>query len=119
MLNHLRFQENTIESEEHEVKCKMNEQDKIKQKRQFMKENKKPNEEKIRRSCLKQKVSKKKKITKTCSLCLDDLISDAEEEAEKNIGCDLCPRWFHLSCTELSALTYSEAADRAYKCNFC
>ncbi|KAJ8953423.1 hypothetical protein NQ318_023540 [Aromia moschata] len=47
-------------------------------------------------------------------------ISDAEEEAERNIGCDFCPRWFHLKCcTELKDLPYSVAAERDYKCDIC
>lgn len=55
-----------------------------------------------------QNALKKKKIT--CSMCEDELVSDAEEEGEKNIGCDFCARWYHLHCTELNALPYSLAA---------
>lgn len=31
-----------------------------------------------------------------CAVCEEDLDSDAEMENEKNVGCDLCARWFHL-----------------------
>ncbi|KAK9751722.1 hypothetical protein QE152_g4791 [Popillia japonica] len=54
-----------------------------------------------------------------CSLCEDDLYSDTEEDSEKNIGCDYCPRWYHLRCTEFAACTYDEVATRDFTCDVC
>ncbi|KAJ8934354.1 hypothetical protein NQ314_013395 [Rhamnusium bicolor] len=49
-----------------------------------------------------------------CSACEEDLISDVEDEEEKNIGCDKCPRWFHMKCTEFLGMSYDEAASKEY-----
>ncbi|KAJ8935022.1 hypothetical protein NQ314_013047 [Rhamnusium bicolor] len=49
----------------------------------------------------------------------EELISDIEEDDEKNIGCDKCTRWFHLRCTELCGMTYTEAATKDYLCFAC
>ncbi|KAJ8933362.1 hypothetical protein NQ314_014077 [Rhamnusium bicolor] len=54
-----------------------------------------------------------------CGVCADDLISDAEEDGDKNIGCDLCTKWFHLKCTEFAGLLYDEVATKAFLCSFC
>lgn len=35
-----------------------------------------------------------------CSACNEALVSDIEDDDEKNIGCDECPRWYHMKCTE-------------------
>ncbi|KAJ8953396.1 hypothetical protein NQ318_023513, partial [Aromia moschata] len=51
-----------------------------------------------------------------CSSCNDELISDTEDDSEKNIGCDECPRWFHMKCTAFCGLPYSEAANKDYIC---
>lgn len=64
---------------------------------------------------LKNLVKKKVK----CALCLDVLESDAEEEGEKNVGCDLCPRWFHLYCTKMAGETYDSVTDKEFFCDFC
>nr|CAH7740422.1 unnamed protein product [Callosobruchus chinensis] len=66
---------------------------------------------------------KKSKITKTkkninqtqlkpkikCVKCTEDLISDTEDDSEKNIGCDFCTKWYHLKCTEFMDLAYEAA----------
>ncbi|KAK5648048.1 hypothetical protein RI129_002940 [Pyrocoelia pectoralis] len=54
-----------------------------------------------------------------CSACNEDLISDVEEDDEKNIGCDDCPRWYHMKCTEFYGLTYEEASTKDYICFIC
>ncbi|KAJ8956456.1 hypothetical protein NQ318_010770 [Aromia moschata] len=54
-----------------------------------------------------------------CSSCNDELISDTEDDSEKNIGCDECPRWFHMKCTAFCGLPYSEAANKDYICLMC
>ncbi|KAF5271158.1 hypothetical protein FQR65_LT17691 [Abscondita terminalis] len=54
-----------------------------------------------------------------CENCEDELDSEAEQDGEKNIGCDSCPRWFHLQCTNLSNMMYEEAANMDYQCDFC
>ena len=33
-----------------------------------------------------------------CASCEEELISDVEEDEDKNIGCDICPKWFHVKC---------------------
>lgn len=71
----------------------------------------------------KNKVLSKKNINKKdtllCSECAEELISDVEDDLEKNIGCDVCIRWFHLKCTEMREKSYFEAALTTYKCSFC
>lgn len=54
-----------------------------------------------------------------CGICAEELISDVEEDDEKNIGCDFCPRWFHMKCTEFIGIPYMEAASKEYKCDYC
>ncbi|KAJ8968816.1 hypothetical protein NQ314_002078 [Rhamnusium bicolor] len=54
-----------------------------------------------------------------CAVCEDELDSDAEDEGEKNVGCDICPRWYHLSCTKLAGQTYVAVCDQEFICNFC
>lgn len=44
-----------------------------------------------------------------CPECDDILISNVEEDDEKNIGCDKCIRSYHLKCTRLVGLSYLEA----------
>ncbi|CAH0718999.1 unnamed protein product, partial [Brenthis ino] len=65
----------------------------------------------LKRSCQNKAIK--------CSQCSDDLISDVEDDAEKNIGCDHCARWFHLKCTVLKQTPYVEAAQSDYTCPFC
>lgn len=64
-------------------------------------------------------IKKPKKPKRKCSKCEDELISDIEDEEEKNIGCDNCIRWYHLRCTNLSNLPYIEAAKKEYICEHC
>lgn len=72
----------------------------------------------------KKKRTKKKKVEEPispikCGSCDVDLFSDTEEEGEKNIGCDHCIRWYHLKCTNLTNLSYHQAASAPYKCMLC
>ncbi|XP_050681505.1 uncharacterized protein LOC126976946 [Leptidea sinapis] len=83
-------------------------------------------EEKEKKTVEKRKKKKKtvlkkgtKKAAVQCSECLEALISDVEDDAEKNIGCDNCIRWFHLKCTEMCNKSYVEAAISTYTCPFC
>lgn len=59
------------------------------------------------------------KKTIKCDACDEELISDVEEDEEKNIGCDLCARWFHLRCTDFIGLSYDEVASKDYTCYAC
>lgn len=105
---------------ENEAKRKLDKKQKRKEERELRKDHKKAKTGKGRKNVVENQGSstlKKKKIH--CSLCDDELVSDAEEEAERNIGCDFCPRWYHLYCTELSDLPYAMAAEREYKCSLC
>ena len=52
-----------------------------------------------------------------CSECDDTLISDVEDNDEKNIGCDKCIRWYHLKCTRFVGLSYLEAKDKSFECD--
>lgn len=54
-----------------------------------------------------------------CTFCEEMLFSDAEDDENKNIGCDKCPRWYHLKCTDMSDLTYDDAAQKEYICDMC
>lgn len=84
-------------------------------------------EEKEKKAMEKEKRKKKRKIltTKTakknikCSECSDVLVSDVEDDSEKNIGCDQCIRWFHLKCTNMCDKACAEAALSTYTCPFC
>ncbi|CAH0549892.1 unnamed protein product [Brassicogethes aeneus] len=105
---------------ENDANHKLNEKKKRKEERGLKKQNKKLKTGKVRKNVGKKQVPNKptkKKIK--CSLCDDELVSDAEEEGERNIGCDFCQRWYHLHCTELNDLPYSVVATMDYKCNFC
>ncbi|KAJ8965350.1 hypothetical protein NQ314_004204 [Rhamnusium bicolor] len=53
-----------------------------------------------------------------CDIC-QDLESDTEIENEKNVGCDLCPRWYHLGCTKFTGLSYSQISNLDFTCDFC
>ncbi|KAK9887657.1 hypothetical protein WA026_023778 [Henosepilachna vigintioctopunctata] len=55
----------------------------------------------------------------TCSKCDDVLISDVEDDDEKNIGCDKCIRWYHLKCTRFLGLSYLQAKDKFFECDLC
>ncbi|CAG9782310.1 unnamed protein product [Diatraea saccharalis] len=71
-----------------------------------------------------KKRMKKEKAEETkgqikCGFCDFDLISDTEEEGEMNIGRDKCIRWYHLKCTKLKNLSYSQAAIVPYECSIC
>ncbi|XP_044757482.1 CENP-B homolog protein 2-like [Coccinella septempunctata] len=56
---------------------------------------------------------------KTCTICEKHLESDAENENEKKIGCDICPRWFHFGCIKYNDLSYSDAQHQVFFCDFC
>ncbi|XP_036322053.1 uncharacterized protein LOC118736052 [Rhagoletis pomonella] len=64
----------------------------------------------------RKRFSKKKEI---CQTCLDELTSDVDDDNLKNIGCDTCPSWYHLKCTALKDLSYSEAYKNKFICALC
>lgn len=52
-----------------------------------------------------------------CVACEEALNSDTEDEDDKSIGCDNCPKWFYLlECTEFVGVSYEEAATKDYSC---
>lgn len=76
----------------------------------------------------KQKLTKKKKNTVNetdtkkkikCGECDDEMISDTETNDLKNIGCDLCPAWYHLKCTEFSGNIYENVLNLKFVCHKC
>lgn len=54
-----------------------------------------------------------------CAFCDEDLISDTDDDLEKNIGCDYCTSWYHFKCTDFLDLTYEVAASKEFKCDLC
>lgn len=64
-------------------------------------------------------ITETKKDKQLCGVCEEELESDTEIEDEKNVGCDMCSRWFHLGCTKFVGLTYNEVAKVDYICDFC
>ncbi|KAJ8967707.1 hypothetical protein NQ314_002653, partial [Rhamnusium bicolor] len=54
-----------------------------------------------------------------CGVCEEPLDSDAELEDEKDVGCDLCPRWFHLGCTKFVGSKYDDVANEDFVCDLC
>lgn len=69
----------------------------------------------------KKKITRKQKKTKKilCSKCEEELISDIEDNDEKNVGCDSCIRWFHLKCTPFSGKLFEEIEDEIFACENC
>ncbi|CAG4946140.1 unnamed protein product [Colias eurytheme] len=53
-----------------------------------------------------------------CPECDDVLISDVEDDNEKNIGCDKCDRWYHLKCTRFVGLSYLDVKDTSFECDY-
>lgn len=43
----------------------------------------------------------------------------AEDDALKNVGCDTCPKWFHLKCTSMKELAYDDVFGLDFVCNSC
>lgn len=60
--------------------------------------------------------SKKKEHCASCDLTLD---SDTEDNDLKNIGCDSCPNWYHLKCTEFQGCNFSDVENLSFICDFC
>lgn len=53
-----------------------------------------------------------------CGMCNNELYSDVEDD-EKNVGCDKCPVWYHLKCTEFVGHAYDEICDTPFTCFLC
>uniref|UniRef100_A0A1Y1JS08 PHD-type domain-containing protein n=1 Tax=Photinus pyralis TaxID=7054 RepID=A0A1Y1JS08_PHOPY len=79
----------------------------------------KQNKKNAKKDIKQSKKNAAKKLKLMCSLCEDELVSDTEDDSLKNLGCDACPKWFHLACTELSNLSYNEASTRDFLCSSC
>lgn len=67
----------------------------------------------------RNKKTNKKVLKELCTECKDVLISDAEEDEDKNVGCDFCQRWYHLKCTTFVGSSYVDILDKSFKCNVC
>jgi hypothetical protein len=109
-----------------QVKLRKEQREAKKRQKQIMtnsKKKKKP-ERKTEKRSLKNKedtettIEQQKEKVK-CALCEEDLISDTEDDLEKNIGCDYCTKWYHFKCTDFLDLTYEVAASKDYKCDMC
>ncbi|XP_055914229.1 lysine-specific demethylase 5B-B-like [Eupeodes corollae] len=85
-----------------------------KKKRKILQDQKPKNKQKK-----KVNVSEKSRKKEICEQCNDELDTDAEDDALKNIGCDSCSRWYHLSCTKLSTKTFQEAQNEDFVCDLC
>lgn len=55
----------------------------------------------------------------TCARCEEILESDVEQNELKNLGCDTCPRWYHLKCTHFRDFSYVAAACKEFNCESC
>ncbi|XP_030854234.1 uncharacterized protein LOC115929451 [Strongylocentrotus purpuratus] len=51
-----------------------------------------------------------------CSECQDDF---DDEDSNNCVGCNYCPRWFHVECTELIGLNIEEVEATDFKCGVC
>ncbi|GBP07377.1 hypothetical protein EVAR_69469_1 [Eumeta japonica] len=67
-------------------------------------------------SKVKRKKGKQKEI---CSACEEELNTDAEDDDLKNVGCDTCPQWFHLKCTNLKNVKYNDIFKLDFICRTC
>lgn len=67
----------------------------------------------------KQSKPKKGKRKQICSACDEDLDTDAEDDHQKNVGCDTCPQWYHLKCTEFKDLKYEDVINLDFVCQAC
>lgn len=63
--------------------------------------------------------AEKAKVREKCARCSDYLISEAEDDEDKNIGCDLCPQWFHMKCTAFQGRKYEEVYQEEFICDQC
>lgn len=61
----------------------------------------------------RNKKTNKKVLKELCTECKDVLISDAEEDEDKNVGCDFCQRWTFVGSSYVNIL------DKSFKCNVC
>lgn len=52
-------------------------------------------------------------------MCSNDLYSDAEDDNEKNVGCDQCPPWFHVKCTKFIGKYYTDISNEPLTCFLC
>lgn len=62
---------------------------------------------------------KKRKQKQVCGTCDEDLDTDAEDDGLKNVGCDSCPKWFHLKCTDFKNIAYDEVIHMDFVCKAC
>lgn len=63
---------------------------------------------------VKRKKDKKGKQKQVCGTCDEDLDTDTEDDGLKNVGCDSCPKWFHLKCTIFKDLSYNEVIEHIF-----
>ena len=61
---------------------------------------------------------------KACAYCLTDFTESEEESDTKVVGCEMCPRWAHKSCTKDRTLMELDDVDdikaypfSCYKCD--
>lgn len=69
-----------------------------------------------KKNTVKSTLKKKKEACADCNLNLD---SDTENNDEKNIGCDKCPKWYHLKCTIFQGCAYSDIQNSEFICKYC
>ena len=65
----------------------------------------------------------KRKASISDKLCADcKLFFAAQEnrgEGEPLVGCDCCPRWFHLKCSNLDTESVKNSVEFVFFCSFC
>lgn len=73
---------------------------------------------------LKHNKKQKKNMTTTenkirCYNCEEEMTSDTEINDYKNVGCDSCPAWYHLKCTEFAGELYENVCNKHFQCQSC
>lgn len=99
----------------------------IKAKKEEEKQKKKEeNQKRKAEMLLNSNNSKKKKNNRTCTInrircnnCEEEMTSDTEINDLKNIGCDNCPAWYHLKCTEFAGDMYENIYNKKFLCQIC
>lgn len=118
--NFLRQKEQKKVKEEKEKEKRKAERLKRREHIEKQKQKRKKRGRKVENSELSQ-VEKKSnvKIKEKCANCNLEMESDKEDNDLKNLGCDKCPKWYHLKYTPYASCIYEEIANKNFICSFC
>ncbi|CAG9840756.1 unnamed protein product [Diabrotica balteata] len=109
------------QEKENDKKIKILDIAKKKEERERLRGNKQKKTAKAKETKTKQKKPKKKQNTKISEKisCADCNEAIQKTMTKKNIGCDLCDKWYHKKCTTFVDTPYYIAAVQDYKCDKC